>query len=73
MKKALGLEAVSDQWWSHISAVEDFFEGQDESFYMYTTGIQALQHRWKKCADRRVTTCMLKNNQHLVKFNHCIS
>ena len=25
-----------------ISAVEDFFEDQDESFY--TTGIQALQH-----------------------------
>ena len=34
-----------------ISAVADFFEDQDESFY--TTGIQALQHRWKKCVDRR--------------------
>ena len=34
-----------------ISAVEDFFEDQDESFY--TTGIQALQHLWKKCVDRR--------------------
>ena len=34
-----------------ISAVEDFFEDQDESFY--TIGIQALQHRWKKCVDRR--------------------
>ena len=33
-----------------ISAVEDFFEDQDESFY--TTGIQALQHWWKKCVDR---------------------
>ena len=31
-----------------MSAVEDFFEAQDESFY--TTGIQALQHR---CVDRR--------------------
>ena len=34
-----------------ISAVEDFFEDQDERFY--TTGIQALQNRWKKCVDRR--------------------
>ncbi|XP_030588657.1 histone-lysine N-methyltransferase SETMAR-like [Archocentrus centrarchus] len=34
-----------------LSAVEDFFEGQVESFY--TTGIQVLQHRWKKCVDRR--------------------
>ena len=30
-----------------ISAVEDFFEDQDESFY--TTGIQTLQHLWMKC------------------------
>ena len=36
-----------------ISAVEDFFENQDESFYMYTKGIQALQHWWEKCVDRR--------------------
>ena len=28
-----------------------FFEDQDESFY--TMGIQALQHQWKKCVDRR--------------------
>uniref|UniRef100_A0A3Q0RMV0 Tc1-like transposase DDE domain-containing protein n=1 Tax=Amphilophus citrinellus TaxID=61819 RepID=A0A3Q0RMV0_AMPCI len=34
-----------------ISAVEDFFEGQDER--LYTTGIQALQQRWKKRVDRR--------------------
>ena len=35
-----------------ISAVEDFFEDQEESFN--TTGIQALQHRRKKtCVDRR--------------------
>ena len=34
-----------------ISAAEDFFEDQDESFY--TTGSQALQHRWKKFVDRR--------------------
>ena len=33
-----------------ISAVEDFFEDQEKSFY--TTGIQALQHQWKKCVDR---------------------
>ena len=33
-----------------ISAVENFLEDQDESFY--TTGIQALQHGWKKCVDR---------------------
>ena len=34
-----------------ISTVEDFFEGQEENFY--ATGIRALQHRWKKCVDRR--------------------
>ena len=34
-----------------ISAVEDFFESQEENFY--ATRIQALQHRWKKCVDRR--------------------
>ena len=28
-----------------ISAVEEVFEDQDESFYI--TGIQALQHQWK--------------------------
>ena len=28
-----------------------FSEDQDESFY--NTGIQALQNRWKKCADRK--------------------
>ena len=33
-----------------ISAIEDFFEDQAESFY--TTGMQALQHGWKKCVDR---------------------
>ena len=32
-----------------ISAVEDFFEDQAESFY--TVGIQALQPRWKKGVD----------------------
>ena len=49
-----------------ISAVEDFFKDQDESFY--TTGIQ---HRWKKCVDPGET--MLKNKPHvLVKFDHCI-
>ena len=34
-----------------ISAVENFFEGQEENFY--APGIRALQHRWKKCVDRR--------------------
>lgn len=34
-----------------ISAVEDFFGDQDESFY--SNGIKALQHRWKKCVDLR--------------------
>ena len=31
-----------------VTAIEDLFENQDES---YTTGIQALPHRWKKCVD----------------------
>ena len=35
----------------HVSAVEDFFKDQDESFY--TPGIQSLQHRWNKCVDSR--------------------
>ena len=30
-----------------ISAVNDFLEDQDESFY--TKGIQAMHHRWEKC------------------------
>ena len=34
-----------------ISAGEDYLKDQDESFY--TTGIQALQHRWKKYVDCR--------------------
>ena len=34
-----------------ISAVEDFFESEEENFY--ATGIRALQLRWKKCVDRR--------------------
>ena len=34
-----------------ISAIEDFFESQEENFY--STGIQALEHRWKKCVDCR--------------------
>ena len=34
-----------------ISAVRDFFEGQEENFY--APGIQALQHRWKKCVDHK--------------------
>ena len=47
-----------------ISAVEDFFKDQDESFY--PTGIQVrLQLRRKKCVET-----MLKNKPHLVKFDH---
>ena len=34
-----------------ISAVEDFFEGQEENFYAIR--IRALQHRLKKCMNRR--------------------
>ena len=34
-----------------ISGVEDFFEGQEENFY--ANGIRALQHKLKKCVDRR--------------------
>ena len=48
MKKHL----AGKQYWTDdevISAVEDFFKDQDESYY--TTGIQALQHQWKKCVD----------------------
>ena len=32
-----------------ISAVENYFEGQKETFFK--TGIQMLKHRWKKCVD----------------------
>ena len=46
-----------------------FSEDQDESFY--TTGIQALQHRWKKCVGQG--RHMLKNKPHLVKFDNCIT
>lgn len=34
-----------------ISAVESFFEGQDENFD--TTGIQAEQHKWEEHMDHR--------------------
>ena len=50
MKKHL----AGKQYWTDdevLSAVEDFFEDQDESFY--TTGIQDLQFRWKKSVDCR--------------------
>ena len=43
-----------------MSAVEDFIESQEESFY--TTGIQALQHQWKKYVDRR--------GDYMLKINH---
>ena len=44
MKKPLG-------WKWYRSGVTSTIEDQDESFY--TKGIQVLQHRWKKCVDRR--------------------
>ena len=47
-----------------ISAVEGFF-GDRES--VDTTGIQALQHRWKKCVDRR-GDYMLKNKPLFVQI-----
>ena len=54
-----------------VSAVEDFFEDEDESFH--TTGIQALQHRWKKSVNRRGDYMyMFRNKPHLVKLDHCI-
>ena len=34
-----------------ISAIENFFEGQEENFH--ATKIRALQHIWKKCVDCR--------------------
>ena len=50
-KHLAGKQYYTNDMRSHISEVEDFFEVQNESFY--TTGIQALQHRWKKCVDCR--------------------
>ena len=52
------------QYWTNddvISAAEDFFEDQDESFY--TMGIQVLQHQWKKCEDSRGES--VKKNTHI--------
>ena len=48
----------------------DYFmiEDQDKSFYI--TGIQALQHRLKKCVDRRGDYDI--NKPHFLKFDHCI-
>ena len=34
-----------------IAAREEFFKDKDEGFY--TAGIQGLQHRWRKCVDRK--------------------
>ena len=50
MKKHLaGQHYRSDE--EVIAAVEEFLRDQDETFY--TTGIQGLQHRWRKCVDRK--------------------
>ena len=50
MKKHLaGRHYCSDK--EMIAAVEEFFRGQDEGFF--TTGIQELQHCWRKCVDRK--------------------
>ena len=38
-----------------IAAVEEFFRDQDGGFY--SIGIQELQHRWKKCVDRKGRLC----------------
>ena len=55
------------QYWTDdevISAVEDFFEDHYyESFY--TTGIQLLQHLWKKCVDHQ--------GDYVEKINHILS
>ena len=49
-------------WNGVISAVEDFSEDQDESFY--TTKIQVLQHQWKKCVGPPGRLCW--------KINHIV-
>ena len=36
---------------SGIAAIEEFIRDQDEGFY--TSSFQGLQHRWKKCVDRK--------------------
>ena len=63
MNKTLGWEAAS--------AVRTIprIRNQDESFY--TTKIQALLHRWKKCVDGR-WDCVENYTLILVKFDHCI-
>ena len=50
MKKHL----AGNRYWTDdeiISAVENFFGDQDESFY--ANGIKAQQHCWKKCVELR--------------------
>ena len=47
MKGIAGRHYRSDE--EMIAAVKEFFKDQDEGFY--TTRIQGLQHRWRKCVD----------------------
>ena len=54
MKHLAGKQQTNDEV---VSAVRYFFKDQDESFF--TTGIQALQHRWKQCGPQ--VRIMLKN------------
>ena len=65
MKKTLGWEAVSDQWWGHMCNW-GLFEDQDETFYTKSKHC---------CTDRRsvwpLGETMLKNKPHLIKFDHC--
>ena len=60
MKKNTWLEAVLDWWWGHIDSW-GLFQGYRRRA-SYTTGIQALQNRWKKCVDRRGDECWKINH-----------
>ena len=64
-EKHFGWEAVLDWWWDDICSW-GLFEDHDESFC--TMGIQALQHRWKKCVDSMGDYIVEKYPQ-LVKFD----
>ena len=54
-----------------ISAVEDFFEDQDESFRLYHGNPSAATPMEKVCGPQG-KLYYLKNNAHLVKFDHCL-
>ena len=67
LESNIGESSIRPMMWSYLQLRT--FEDQDESFY--TTWIQERQHQWKKCVDRRGDYDLLKNKQHLVKFDHC--